>query len=359
MEKALIAMSGGVDSSVAALLVKNMGYDCVGCTMKLYDNEDAGISKGHTCCSLDDVEDARSVARSLGMPYYVFNFKDDFREAVMAKFANCYLRGETPNPCIDCNRYMKFEKLFSRADILECKYIVTGHYARITEHGGEFFLRKAVDPTKDQSYVLYSLTQEQLGRIMFPLGSMTKTEARNIAEENGFVNARKHDSQDICFAPDGDYAAAVRRISGEDDIPGDFVLCDGTVIGRHKGIVHYTLGQRRGLGVAAGAPLYVCAIHPSDNTVVLGSEEDLMSCETYVEDINWISGKAPQRPFECCVKIRYRQTEQSAVVVPEEGTGRVLVKFLSPQRAVTPGQSAVFYDGDTVLGGGTICRAED
>ncbi len=359
MEKALIAMSGGVDSSVAALLVKNMGYDCVGCTMKLYDNEDAGISKGHTCCSLDDVEDARSVARSLGMPYYVFNFKDGFREAVMSKFANCYLRGETPNPCIDCNRYMKFEKLFSRADILECKYIVTGHYARITECGGEFFLKKAVDPAKDQSYVLYSLTQEQLGRILFPLGSMTKAEARNIAEKNGFVNARKHDSQDICFAPDGDYAAAVRRISGADDTPGDFVLCDGTVVGRHKGIVHYTLGQRRGLGVAAGTPLYVCAIHPSDNTVVLGSEENLMSCEAYVEDINWISGRAPQRPFECCVKIRYRQKEQPAAVVPEEGTGRVLVKFSSPQRAVTPGQSAVFYDGDTVLGGGTICRAAD
>ena len=354
MKKALIAMSGGVDSSVAALLTQQQGYECIGCTMKLYDNEDAGIQKGHTCCSLDDVEDARSVARRLGMPYYVFNFKEDFRERVINKFIGCYQRGVTPNPCIDCNRYMKFDKLFSRAEVLECDCVVTGHYARIEKENGKYVLKKAADPTKDQSYVLYSLTQEQLAKTLFPLGGFTKSEARRIAEEHGFVNAAKHDSQDICFVPDGDYAAAVERLSGEVCIPGDYVLSDGTVIGRHKGIVHYTVGQHKRLGISTPEPLYVCKIIPETNTVVLGREEELYSSSARVSEVNWISGEAPTGKISCSVKIRYRQKEQSAAVTPLEG-GVALVEFEEPQRAVTPGQSAVFYDGDTVLGGGVIC----
>lgn len=354
MKKALIAMSGGVDSSVAALLTQQQGYECIGCTMKLYDNEDAGIQKGHTCCSLDDVEDARSVARRLGMPYYVFNFKEDFRERVINKFIGCYQRGVTPNPCIDCNRYMKFDKLFSRAEVLECDCVVTGHYARIEKENGKYVLKKAADPAKDQSYVLYSLTQEQLAKTLFPLGGFTKSEARRIAEEYGFVNAAKHDSQDICFVPDGDYAAAVERLSGEACRPGDYVLSDGTVIGRHKGIVHYTVGQHKRLGISTPEPLYVCKIIPETNTVVLGREEELYSSSARVSEVNWISGEAPTGKISCSVKIRYRQKEQSAAVTPLEGGG-ALVEFEEPQRAVTPGQSAVFYDGDTVLGGGVIC----
>lgn len=355
MKKALIAMSGGVDSSVAAYIMKNRGYECIGCTMKLYDNEDIGISKENTCCSLDDVEDAKSVAYKLGMPYYVFNFSEDFKEKIIKSFAESYLQGQTPNPCIDCNRYMKFEKLFDRAQTLGCDCIVTGHYARIEEKNGILYLKKAVDSTKDQSYVLYRLTQNQLRHTRFPLGDMCKTEARKIAEDNGFVNARKHDSQDICFVPDGDYSKIVDEYSGGKDTAGNFLYSDGTVICRHKGITHYTIGQRRGLGIAAPQSLYVLKINTADNSVILGSENELFSKEAFINDINWISGEAPENDFKCSVKIRYRQKEQPATVYPD-GTGNAKIEFDEPQRAVTPGQSAVFYDGDTVLGGGIINR---
>ena len=215
MEKVLIAMSGGVDSSLAAKLMKDAGYDCIGCTMKLYDNDDAGLAKGHTCCSLDDVEDARSVAHRIGIPYYVFNFKDGFRENVIKRFISEYEAGRTPNPCIDCNRYMKFDTLYNRAQTLSCEYVVTGHYARIEKVGGKYILKKALDETKDQSYVLYSMTQQQLAHTLFPLGSMKKTEVRKLAEESGFINADKPDSQDICFVPDGDYGAFLERYTGK------------------------------------------------------------------------------------------------------------------------------------------------
>ena len=353
MKKALIAMSGGVDSSLAAKLMKDKGFDCIGCTMKLYHNEDAGIESSRTCCSLDDVEDARSVAYKLGMPFYVFNFTEAFRDTVIRKFIESYENGITPNPCIDCNRYMKFDKLFERAKILGCDYIVTGHYARIEEENGKFVLKKALDETKDQSYVLYSMTQDQLAHTMFPLGNMQKTEVRAIAEESGFVNADKPDSQDICFVPNGDYASVIELQTGKRPVEGNFVDKQGNILGRHKGMIHYTIGQRKRLGISHTEPLYVCGICPQDGNVILGSNDDLFSREADISDFNWISGKVFEGEFRCKAKIRYRHSEQWATVLPT-GADTVHITFDKPQRAITPGQAAVLYDGDIVLGGGTI-----
>lgn len=351
--KALIAMSGGVDSSVAALLTKQMGFDCIGCTMRLFENEDAGISKEKSCCSLDDVEDARSVANKLGMPYYVFNFKDGFKEKVIDKFIKSYEEGITPNPCIDCNRYMKFDKLYERAKTLGCDVIVTGHYARIEKENGHFVLKKAVDDSKDQSYVLYSLTENQLEHTLFPLGALPKTETRRIANENGFINANKHDSQDICFVPDGDYAKIIEMHTGKKYPEGNFVTKDGKVLGKHKGIIHYTIGQRKGLGISSDRPLYVCEICKENNTVCLCENHELMKTEAEVKEINWINGLPKNKEIECAVKVRYTQKEQDATVyVTGKDTAKVV--FKNPQRAITPGQAAVFYDGDIVLGGGIL-----
>ncbi len=354
MSKALIAMSGGVDSSVAAYLTKSSGYDCIGCMMKLYSNEDAGIESGRTCCSADDADDARSVAGRLSIPFYVFNLTELFGEKVIGKFISTYERGFTPNPCIDCNRYMKFDRLYERALELECEYIVTGHYARIEDTSDGFILKKAVDPDKDQSYVLYTLTQDQLSHTLFPLGSLSKEETRKIAAQNGFINAAKPDSQDICFVPDGDYAAAIRRLSGREYAPGKFVDKNGAVLGDHKGIICYTIGQRKGLGISAASPLYVCDIRPETNEVVLGSNDDLFSTEVNVCDVNRIVPYKDKDTVRCRAKIRYRQKEQDASVTFMEGNRAKLV-FDEPQRAVTKGQAAVFYDNDTVIGGGTIC----
>lgn len=353
--KILIAMSGGVDSSVAAKLLCDAGNECIGCTMKLFDNCDAGLSRSRTCCSLDDIEDARSVAFSLGMRYYVFNFKDDFREKVIKKFASAYLAGQTPNPCIDCNRYMKFDKLYERARLLGCDKIATGHYARIEFDGEKYMLKKARDESKDQSYVLYMLTQEQLAHTLFPLGELIKSETRAIAEASKLTNAQKPDSQDICFVPDGDYAAAIERLTGKTSAPGNFIDTDGNVLGTHRGITHYTIGQHRGVGLALPERRYVCKIDAGSGTVTLGSGTELYSREVLVRDFNWISGEAPSGPIRCSAKIRYRQPEQAANVEPLS-ENEALIRFDTPQRAVTPGQSAVLYDDDTVLGGGIIVR---
>ncbi|MDO4338901.1 MAG: tRNA 2-thiouridine(34) synthase MnmA [Eubacteriales bacterium] len=356
-KKAMIAMSGGVDSSVAAYLMKQQGYDCVGVTMKLYSlPEDTDPGK-RTCCALSDTEDARSVASRLDMPYYVFNMQEQFEKDVIRKFVDTYLCGATPNPCIDCNRYMKFDALLKRAKLLGMDYIVSGHYARIEQDSstGRFLLKKGLDSSKDQSYVLYSMTQEQLSHTLFPLGGYTKAEIRKIAAKQGFLNASKPDSQDICFVPDGDYASFIENYTGRTFPGGNFVLKDGTVVGTHKGMLRYTFGQRRGLGVAWSEPLYVCAKSQSDNTVILGRNDDLFSKSFEMEDLNLIAFDRLTAPIRCKAKTRYRQQEQWATVEPC-GEDRLRVTFDTPQRAITPGQAAVLYDEDVVLGGGTIAN---
>ena len=348
-------MSGGVDSSVAALLTKESGDECIGATMKLYNNEDIGVHREKTCCSLDDVEDARSVAYQMDMPYYVFNFTADFHTEVMDRFVDAYENGCTPNPCIDCNRYLKFDKMFHRMQEIGYDYIVTGHYARVEydEEKNRYLLKKAVDDTKDQSYVLYMLTQEQLAHISLHLGGLRKTEVREIAEKHGFVNARKHDSQDICFVPDGDYAKFIEQYTGRKSIPGDFVDTEGNILGKHKGIIHYTLGQRRGLGIPAASRLYVCDISPKTNQVVLGNNEDLFHSELTATKVNLISCESLKEPMRLKAKIRYRHPEQEAVAWQTED-GVLHVRFDKPQRAITRGQAVVLYDGDIVVGGGVI-----
>ena len=361
MQKVLIAMSGGVDSSVAACMMVENDFDCIGCTMKLYENEDVCIPKHHTCCSLDDVEDARSVANNLCMPYYVFNFSEDFYDTVISKFIKCYECALTPNPCIDCNRYMKFDKLYERAKILGCEYIVTGHYVRIEEKDGEFFLKKAVDDTKDQSCVLYSMTQEQLAHTKFPLGDLRKTEVREIADRHNFVNFDKPDSQDICFVPDGDYASFISKQTGKTFAEGDFVDTKGNKLGTHKGIINYTIGQRKGIGISFNEPIYVGKIDVESNTVTLCKNDELFQNVVNVKEFNWISGKAPSEEFNAKAKIRYRQKEQPAKIIPI-GSDKIQIVFDEPQRAITAGQAAVIYDGDIVLGGGVIessCSLED
>ena len=353
-EKALIAMSGGVDSSAAALLMQEAGYECAGATMQLFHNDDLGICGESTCCSLSDVQDAKLVCARLGILHYVFNFTGDFRREVMQRFADCYAHGATPNPCIDCNRFLKFGAMLQRMHEMGFDYIVTGHYARV-EHdaaSGRYLLKKGLDASKDQSYVLYSLTQEQLRHVRFPLGGFTKAEIRKIAEQHGLVNARKKESQDICFVPDGDYAGFLERFTGHTYAPGEFVDPQGHVLGQHRGIIHYTIGQRRGLGVAAGHPLYVCGIDTAENRVVLGEHADLLSDTLTAEDVNLIAVERMDEPMRVAAKIRYRHREQPALAWMEDGI--LHVQFDEPQRAITRGQAVVLYDGDTVIGGGTI-----
>ena len=348
---ALIAMSGGVDSAVAAYLTQNEGFLCSGAIMRLHRKDD----HSGPCGSADDVEDARSVAQRLNMPFHVFDFTAEFRENVIDKFVRCYECGLTPNPCIDCNRHLKFERFLRAAQELGCDYIVTGHYARIEQDpvSGRYLLKKALYTDKDQSYVLYSLTQDQLAHTLLPLGSMEKSQVRQIAQDQGFLNARKKDSQDICFVPDGDYMAFMERYTSTTYPTGNFLDLTGKVVGTHKGAVAYTLGQRKGLGLAMGAPVYVCGKDMEKNTVTVGPNEALFSRSLRANDWNWFPFPELTGPIRVLAKARYRQIEQPATVYPEEN-GYARVEFDSPQRAITPGQAVVLYDGDTVIGGGTI-----
>ncbi len=351
-------MSGGVDSSVAALLTKEQGFDCMGITMRLYSNEDIFLDTSKTCCSLDDVEDARGVATTLGIPYYVFNFSDDFNSQVIERFIKAYESGFTPNPCIDCNRYIKWEKLFRRMKELDYDYVVTGHYARIEydDATGLYLLKKGLDESKDQSYVLYNMTQEQLSHTLLPVGALSKAEVRELAEKNGFINAEKPDSQDICFIPDGDYAAFIEKRTGKTYEKGNFVDKEGNILGEHKGLIRYTIGQRKGLGLALKKPGYVCRKCYDDNTVIIGDNDDLFTKRLVADDFNWILGE-PSDSIKIKAKTRYKHKEQSATATPI-GAGKVEITFDEPQRAITEGQAVVLYDGDTVLGGGTIIKTE-
>ena len=355
MQKTLIAMSGGVDSSVATYLLKQSQHDCVGAMMKLYTNDDLSQElAGKTCCSLDDVEDARQVAASMDIPFYVFNFTDTFAETVMDRFVEAYQQGQTPNPCIDCNRFLKFERFLHRATELDCIHIATGHYARIEpDTNGRYLLKTGIDTTKDQSYALYTMTQPQLSRTLLPLGSLTKEAVRQIADAQGFVNAKKRDSQDICFAPDGDYAGFIERHTGKKISPGKFISPSGDIIGKHKGIIHYTIGQRKGLGISAPHPLFVLSMNIQENTVTLGTSEALFLSTLEAHDINLIPMDRLDAPLRVQAKIRYSHEAQPATLW-QTGENTIRVEFDTPQRAITPGQAVVMYDGDVVVGGGTI-----
>ncbi|MCQ2465376.1 MAG: tRNA 2-thiouridine(34) synthase MnmA [Oscillospiraceae bacterium] len=355
MAKVLVGMSGGVDSSVAAKVLLDMGYDVTGVTLKMFSSEDITETETRTCCSLSDVEDARAVAWKLGFEHIVLNFRDKFRKYVIDNFISSYISGRTPNPCIECNRHIKFDRMLQKAEELGFDYIATGHYAlkEYNEETGRYYLKRPADRSKDQTYVLYSLTQHQLEKVLFPLCGYEKTEVRKIAEEAGLINSRKPDSQDICFVPDGKYADFIRKNTDKGTQEGNFTDTEGNVLGRHKGIIHYTIGQRKGLGIALGKPAFVVSKDAETNTVVLGSDKDLFTNELVAENVNFMSVAGIDGEMRVTAKPRYNCTDSPATVsmLPD---GRVKVVFDEPQRAVTSGQAVVFYDGDIVVGGGTI-----
>ena len=356
-KKVVVGMSGGVDSSVAAMLLKEQGYDVIGVTMQIWqDEEEAAREANGGCCGLSAVDDARRVAQRLEIPYYVMNFKKEFKCHVMDYFVAEYLRGHTPNPCIACNRYVKWESLLQRSLEIGADYIATGHYARIDRlPNGRFAIRNSVTAAKDQTYALYNLTQEQLAHTLMPVGEYTKDEIRVLAEEAGLPVAHKPDSQEICFVPDNDYASFIDREAGEKvPGPGNFVTEDGRILGRHKGITHYTVGQRKGLNLALGHPVFVTEIRPETNEVVIGENEDVFSNRLTCRNLNWMASEdLGDQEMRVSAKIRYSH-KGALCTIRKIGEDRVECVFDEPQRAATPGQAVVFYDGEYVVGGGTI-----
>lgn len=354
-KKVVVGMSGGVDSSVAAWLLKEQGYEVIGVTMQIWQDEERVVEEENGgCCGLSAVDDARRVAARLDIPYYVMNFKEEFKERVMDYFVEEYLHGRTPNPCIACNRYVKWESLLRRSLAIGADYIATGHYARVSRlSNGRYSIRTSATSAKDQTYALYNLTQEQLSRTLMPVGEYHKEEIRKMAENLGLPIANKPDSQDICFVPDGDYAAFIEESTNQKILPGNFVTSDGTVVGRHKGIIHYTVGQRKGLGLSLGHPVFVLEIRPETNEVVIGSHEESLSHFVRADQINFMSVSDLTGERRVWAKIRYNH-KGAWCTVKKTGEDEILCTFDEPQRAITPGQAVVLYDDEYVLGGGTI-----
>ncbi len=354
-KRVVIGMSGGVDSSVAAAVLKEQGYEVVGVTMRLWDGENINETVAEsTCCSLSAVEDARRVADNLGIEYHVLDFRKEFSEYVIDYFTNEYINGRTPNPCIVCNKFLKFDAMAKEAQLLGADYIATGHYARVDfDEGTRRYLLKSADNAKDQTYALYSLTQEQLSKLLLPLGNFAgKEEVRSYADKIGLITADKPDSQDICFIPDNDYAAFIKRRIGYLPPEGDYVDQSGNILGRHKGIVNYTVGQRKGLGIAFGKPMFVTRIDAENNQVILGEQGSEFSLSLYGKDPNFIPFDTIEEQVKAMAKVRY-SAKPAPCTISMEGD-KVKVEFDTPQRAITPGQAVVFYDGDIVIGGATI-----